>query len=92
MLVADFFAAAIPIAPFAIWPVHDARIISATVTLLLLIGLGIGRAWIGDRRVAIGVAAALAGVAIGVAIARSVGEELDRRPSGLPTKRPAPRP
>ena len=81
MLVADFFAAAIPIVPFALMPVPAGRVVSGTVTLLLLVGLGVGRARIGSRgilrtvieTVSIGVAAALAGVAIGVAIARSFG-------------------
>jgi vacuolar iron transporter family protein len=81
MLVADFLAAAIPIVPFALLPVAQGRVVSATVTLMLLIGLGIGRAWIGGRSVArtvvetvsIGVAAALAGVAIGTAMARAFG-------------------
>ncbi len=81
MLVADFLAAAIPIVPFALLPVAQGRVVSATVTLMLLIGLGIGCAWIGGRSVArtvvetvsIGVAAALAGVAIGTAMARAFG-------------------
>src|SRR5271166_5761066 len=81
MLGADFLAAAIPIVPFAILPVAEGRVVSATVTLMLLIGLGVGRAWIGGRSVlrtvvetvSIGVAAALAGVAIGTAIARAFG-------------------
>jgi vacuolar iron transporter family protein len=81
MLLADFFAAAVPIVPFALWPVPEGRIISGTVTLLLLIGLGVGRASIGGRgvlrtvveTVAIGVAAAFAGVGIGIAIARMFG-------------------
>jgi VIT1/CCC1 family predicted Fe2+/Mn2+ transporter len=76
MLVADFFAAAVPILPFAFLPVPEGRIVSGTVTMLLLIGLGIGRARVGNREVirtvietvAIGVAAALAGVAIGTGI------------------------
>ena len=77
MLVADFLAAAIPILPFAFLPVAAGRVVSGAVTMLLLIGLGIGRALIGERgilrtvteTVAIGVAAALAGVGIGVWIA-----------------------
>ena len=81
MLLADFLAAAIPIVPFALLPVAQGRIVSGAVTLLLLIGLGVGRARIGARgvfrtvveTVSIGVAAALAGVAIGVAIARAFG-------------------
>ncbi len=81
MLLADFFAAAIPIVPFALGSVPDARIVSGTVTLVLLVGLGVGRALLGKRSifrtvvetVAIGVAAALAGVAIGVGIGRAFG-------------------
>jgi VIT1/CCC1 family predicted Fe2+/Mn2+ transporter len=77
MLVADFLAAAIPILPFAFLPVPEGRVVSGTVTTLLLVGLGIGRSLIGGRNilrtvaetVAIGVAAALAGVAIGIGIA-----------------------
>ncbi len=74
MLIADFFAAAIPIVPFGFLPVPEGRIVSAAVTTLLLVALGIGRAKIGGRpivrtmieTVSIGVAAALAGVSIGV--------------------------
>ena len=81
MLVADFLAAAIPILPFAFLPVPQGRIVSAGITTLLLIALGIGRARIGGRNilrtvietVAIGVAAALAGVGIGVGISRLAG-------------------
>jgi vacuolar iron transporter family protein len=81
MLVADFLAAAIPILPFAFLPVPDGRVVSAAITTLLLIVLGIGRARIGSRNilrtvietVAIGVAAALAGVGIGVGISRLAG-------------------
>jgi predicted membrane protein (TIGR00267 family) len=81
MLVADFLAAAIPILPFALLPVPQGRIVSAGITALLLIALGIGRARIGGRStlrtvietVAIGVAAALAGVGIGVGISRLAG-------------------
>ena len=81
MLAADFFAAAIPIVPFALLPVPEGRVVSGTVTLLLLICLGIGRARIGGRgvmrtvieTVSIGVAAALAGVAIGTGMARIFG-------------------
>ena len=81
MLLADFLAAAIPIVPFALWPVPDARLVSAAVTLILLVGLGLGRAVVGRRgvlrtileTVSIGVAAALAGVLVGVAIGRAFG-------------------
>jgi len=76
MLIADFFAAAVPILPFAFLPVPQGRVISGIVTMLLLIGLGIGRGFIGNRdifrtvieTVSIGLAAALAGVAIGTGI------------------------
>jgi vacuolar iron transporter family protein len=78
MLFADFLAAAVPIVPFVLLPVSQARIVSAVVTLLLLIGLGIGRAEVAKRdlmrtifeTVCIGIAAALAGVGISVLIDR----------------------
>jgi vacuolar iron transporter family protein len=81
MLIADFLAAAIPILPFAFLPVSQGRIVSAAITTLLLVALGVGRARIGGRNtlrtvietVSIGIAAALAGVGIGVAIARLFG-------------------
>jgi vacuolar iron transporter family protein len=79
MLAADFFSAAVPIVPFMLLPIGAARLVSATITTLLLIGLGIGRARIAERSilrtvvetVGMGVAAALAGVAIGVLIDRA---------------------
>ena len=76
MLFADFLAAAVPILPFVFLAVAEARIVSGAVTLTLLVGLGIGRARIGNRStlrtvaetVSIGIAAAMAGIAIGVLI------------------------
>jgi len=76
MLLADFAAAAVPIVPFVLLPIPQARAISGLVTLLLLIGLGVGRAHIARRdtvrtileTVSIGIAAALAGVGISVLI------------------------
>jgi vacuolar iron transporter family protein len=81
MLIADFVSAAIPIVPFALMPVPQARWVSTAITMLLLICLGIGRARVGCRplartvmeTVAIGVAAALAGVGIGLIIAHGLG-------------------
>lgn len=78
MLIADFAAAAVPILPFVFLPVAQARVVSAVVTIALLIALGVGRASIAGRStvrtvletVSIGIAAALAGVAISVAIDR----------------------
>jgi vacuolar iron transporter family protein len=76
MLFADFFAAAVPILPFVFLPISQARIVSGIVTVALLIGLGIGRAQLGNRTVirtvaetaSMGVGAAIAGVAISVLI------------------------
>jgi VIT1/CCC1 family predicted Fe2+/Mn2+ transporter len=81
MLIADFFAAAVPILPFVFLPISAARMTSVVVTTALLILLGIGRARIAKgnmartvtETVAIGVAAALAGVGIGVLIDRTFG-------------------
>lgn len=78
MLLADFLSAAIPILPFMLLPIGQARIVSAGVTTILLVLLGIGRAKVAKRSpirtiletVSIGVAAALAGVGIGLLIAR----------------------
>jgi len=79
MLIADFFAAAVPILPFVFLPLSQARVVSAVVTTLLLVALGVGRAQIAKRSlvrtvletVSVGVVAALAGVGIGVLIDRS---------------------
>jgi vacuolar iron transporter family protein len=79
MLIADFAAAAVPILPFVFLAVAQARIVSAVVTIALLIGLGVGRGRIAGHNVArtimetvaIGIAAALAGVAISVLIDRT---------------------
>ncbi len=78
MLLASFFAAAIPILPFVILPIFQARIVSGAVTLVLLTVLGLGRAQIVRRRllptvletVSIGVAAAAAGVGVSLLIDR----------------------
>lgn len=81
MLVADFLSAAVPIVPFMLLPVASARIVSAGITILLLVALGIGRGIIGKRSlvrtivetVGIGITAALAGVGIGVLFNSSYG-------------------
>jgi VIT1/CCC1 family predicted Fe2+/Mn2+ transporter len=78
MLFADFLAAAVPILPFVFVPILQARFVSGAVTIALLVALGVGRAQIAKRdalrtvveTVAIGIAAALAGVAISVLIDR----------------------
>jgi predicted membrane protein (TIGR00267 family) len=81
MLLADFLSAAVPIVPFMLLPVAEARIISAIITIALLAALGVGRARFGSRNVlrtvaetvSMGIAAALAGVAIGMLINRGFG-------------------
>jgi VIT1/CCC1 family predicted Fe2+/Mn2+ transporter len=73
MFITDLFAAAVPVIPFAIFGLAAARLVSLTVTLVLLVILGIGRARIGRRRVlptvaqtvGIAAAAAIAGLAVG---------------------------
>ena len=73
MFVTDLFAAAVPVIPFVIFGLATARIVSLTVTFLLLVVLGIGRATVGRRRilptvaqtVGIAMAAAVAGVLVG---------------------------
>lgn len=76
MLIADFFAAAVPILPFVLLPIDQARIVSGVVTVALLVALGVGRAKLGRRSiirtltetVSLGIGAAAAGVGIGVLI------------------------
>jgi VIT1/CCC1 family predicted Fe2+/Mn2+ transporter len=76
MFVTDLFAAAVPVIPFALFPLAIARIVSLSVTLVLLVCLGIGRSVIGHRRIlptiaetiGIAAAAAVAGLAIGYLI------------------------
>jgi len=73
----DLFAAAVPVIPFALFTLATARIVSLSVTLVLLVFLGIGRGIIGYRRflpmiaetIGIAAAAAIAGLAVGKFIA-----------------------
>jgi len=77
MFIADLFAAFVPVIPFALLAISDARLISVLVTALLLVALGIGRALIGQRSLVrttletltIAAAAAAAGIIIGRIIA-----------------------
>jgi VIT1/CCC1 family predicted Fe2+/Mn2+ transporter len=77
MFLADLFAAAVPVLPFAFLGLASARTVSLLVTLVLLIVLGVGRSRIGDRRmvptvaetIAIAAVAAGAGVLVGKLIA-----------------------
>ena len=72
MFVTDLFAAFVPVVPFAFLTLSLARVVSLSVTLVLLVGLGVGRALIGHRRMVttvaatIGIAAAAALVGVGV--------------------------
>ena len=77
MFIADLLAAFVPVIPFALLPISDARLVSVLVTALLLVALGIGRARIGQRSLVrttletltIAAAAAAAGIMIGKIIA-----------------------
>ena len=72
MFVTDLFAAFVPVVPFAFLALASARLVSLLVTLFLLVGLGVGRALIGHRRMVttvaetIGIATAAAVVGVGV--------------------------
>ena len=72
MFVTDLLAAFVPVLPFAFLTLSLARVVSLSVTLVLLVGLGVGRALIGHRRMmttvleTIGIAAAAALVGVGV--------------------------
>ena len=73
MFVSDLVAALVPVAPFALLPLAQARYVSIACTALVLVVLGIGRARIGHqpvlsttlRTLAIAAAAGLAGVLVG---------------------------
>ena len=73
MFIADMIAALVPVVPFAVLPMNEARYVSLAATTAVLVVLGIGRAKIGKRRVlstmlqTLGIAAAagLAGVIVG---------------------------
>ena len=73
MFVADLVAASVPVIPFAIFALATARVVSLSVTFVLLALLGVGRAAIGHGRVlttvvqtlAVAAGAGAAGVVIG---------------------------
>jgi VIT1/CCC1 family predicted Fe2+/Mn2+ transporter len=76
MLIADLFAAFVPVLPFAFLPLVTARTVSLVLTTLLLLLLGVGRGIIGHKNVlvtslqtlAIAAAAAVAGLLVGYLI------------------------
>ena len=71
MFVSDLFAGFTPVLPFALLPMHSARVVSLLVTTVLLVALGVGRGLVAKRSVAratletlvVAAAAAAAGVA-----------------------------
>jgi VIT1/CCC1 family predicted Fe2+/Mn2+ transporter len=73
MFFSDLFAASVPVVPFALLPLANARLVSLIITALLLLLLGVGRGLVGHRNVVltalqtlgIATAAALAGFLIG---------------------------
>lgn len=77
MFVADVLAASVPVAPFALYDIETARLVSLVVTGGLMALLGIARARIGHeslwqtavQTMAIAGAAALAGVLVGRLVA-----------------------
>lgn len=79
MFVADLFAGAVPVLPFAFLPIDTARWVSIGITAVLLVALGIGRSLVSERRavpavletVGVASAAALAGLVIGQVINRA---------------------
>ena len=79
MFVADLFAGAVPVLPFAFLPIAEARWVSIGITAVLLVGLGVGRSLVTERpalpaiaeTVGVASAAALAGLVIGQVINRA---------------------
>ncbi len=78
MFAADLMAAAIPVIPFALLSLEQARTVSVTITALLLVLLGAGRAKVAGTNllltiletVGIATAAAVAGLLIGKLVTR----------------------
>lgn len=81
MFIADLVAAFTPVIPFLLVPLATARIISVTVTAILLLIVGVGRGIVSHRNViltaletlAIAAAAAIAGVLISMLIKHVAG-------------------
>ena len=77
MFASDLVAALVPVVPFALLPLAEARYVSIACTALVLIALGVGRARIAQRPVlsttlrtlAIAAAAGAAGVLVGSVLA-----------------------
>jgi len=80
MFLADLVAGAVPVLPFALLPIADARWLSIAITAILLVLLGIGRGVVAERAIArsvvetvgVAAAAALGGLLIGQAVTRFV--------------------
>ena len=78
MFVADLFAGAVPVLPFAFLTIDHARWVSVAITTVLLVALGIGRSMVSERgalqavveTVGVASAAAAAGLVIGQLINR----------------------
>ena len=77
MFVADVIAASVPLVPFILLPLDQARVVSLVITSALLVVLGVGRGIVAHKSVVVttlqtlGVAAAAA--VAGIAIGRLVG-------------------
>ena len=79
MFAADLFAGAVPVLPFAILPLDEARWASVAITALLLVALGIARSAVSERRalpavaetVGVAGAAAVAGLVIGQVVSHA---------------------
>jgi VIT1/CCC1 family predicted Fe2+/Mn2+ transporter len=73
MFASDLFAGAVPVIPFALLPLEQARIACLAVTVVLLLALGVGRGLVAGRNVFrtvfetlfVAASAAFAGIGIG---------------------------
>ena len=76
MFLADLFAAAVPVIPFALFPLDTARIISLSLTTVLLFLLGIGRGLIAHTNVVLTVLETLAVAALAAGAGVLIGKWL----------------
>ncbi|HMA34551.1 MAG TPA: VIT1/CCC1 transporter family protein [Chloroflexia bacterium] len=76
MFLADLFAASIPVIPFALFPLDTARVVSLSLTAILLLLLGIGRAIIAHTNLALTVLETLAVAALAAGAGALIGKWL----------------
>ena len=76
MFLADLFAASLPVIPFALFPLDIARMVSLSLTAILLLLLGIGRGLIAHTNLLLTVLETLAVAALAAGAGVLIGKLL----------------